>query len=401
MAAQDKFSAEIAVIGGGPAGLTAAIALKAAGVDALLIAPAAEPDHRTTALLAGSVTALDTLGVWPLCAAEAAPIHQIRLIDDSGRLLRARETLFAAAEIGLEAFGFNIENRHLLAALETRATSLELPRLREVARSVRSDAAGVRIELANGEVRVRMTIAADGRRSLARAAAGIKLTRSAYPQTAVTLNLGHAHPHHGISTEFHTETGPFTLVPLPGCRSSVVCVVDHAGAARLAGMGDDELAFDIERRAHSLLGKMSVEPGRGLFPLSVETANTLARDRTALIGEAAHVVPPIGAQGLNLGLRDSACIAELLAEARRQNRDPGSSEVLERYRRQRRADVGTRVLAVDVLNRSLLADFLPAQALRGLSLYLLDRIGPLRRALMREGIAPFVAQPRLMRGEMI
>src|SRR5579884_161950 len=237
MAAQDKFSAEIAVIGGGPAGLTAAIALKAAGVDALLIAPAAEPDHRTTALLAGSVTALDTLGVWPLCAAEAAPIHQIRLIDDSGRLLRARETLFAAAEIGLEAFGFNIENRHLLAALETRATSLELPRLREVARSVRSDAAGVRIELANGEVRVRMTIAADGRRSLARAAAGIKLTRSAYPQTAVTLNLGHAHPHHGISTEFHTETGPFTLVPLPGCRSSVVCVVDHAGAARLAGMG--------------------------------------------------------------------------------------------------------------------------------------------------------------------
>ena len=124
-------------------------------------------------------------------------------------------------------------------------------------------------------------------------------------------------------------------------------------------------------------------------------------DRIALVGEAAHVVPPIGAQGLNLGLRDGATIAELVADARRQNIDVGSADALARYDTQRRADVTSRTIAVDLLNRSLLTDFLPAQGARGLSLYLVDRIGPLRRALMREGVAPAASQPRLMRGEMV
>ena len=166
-------------------------------------------------------------------------------------------------------------------------------------------------------------------------------------------------------------------------------------------MGDAELSAEIERRAHSLLGAMSVEPDRGIFPLAIETAASFARERIALVGEAAHVVPPIGAQGLNLGLRDGATIAELAAEARRQNIDIGAPEVLARYDTQRRADVTSRSIAVDLLNRSLLTDFLPAQGARGLSLYLVDRIGPLRRALMREGVAPAAAQPRLMRGEMV
>jgi 2-octaprenyl-6-methoxyphenol hydroxylase len=161
------------------------------------------------------------------------------------------------------------------------------------------------------------------------------------------------------------------------------------------------LSPQIEGRAHSLLGKMRVEPGRGFFPLAVETADAFARGRIALVGEAAHVVPPIGAQGLNLGLRDGATIAEIVADARRGNLDIGSPEVLARYDTQRRADVTTRTLAVDFLNRSLLSDFFPAQSARGLSLYLVDRIGPLRRALMREGVAPAASQPRLMRGEMV
>jgi 2-octaprenyl-6-methoxyphenol hydroxylase len=397
----DKFTAEVAVVGGGPAGLMAAIALKAAGVDTLLIAPAAEPDHRTTALLASSVTALETLGVWPACLPHAAPLRKIRLVDDTRRLLRAPEVSFDAAEIGLDAFGYNIENRHLLAALQARATALDLPRVSGAALAVKSDADGATVTLADSTARVRLAIGADGQRSLCRAAAGISVNRRTYPQTALTLNLGHARPHDDTSTEFHTESGPFTLVPLPGRRCSLVCVLDPAGAAAFAAMTDDALSAAIERRAHSLLGKMSVEQGRGLFPLAVATAEAFAGARIALVGEAAHVVPPIGAQGLNLGLRDGATIAELVADARRQNLDVGSPEVLARYDTQRRADVTSRTLAVDLLNRSLLTDFLPAQGARGLSLYLVDRIGPLRRALMREGVAPAASQPRLMRGDMV
>jgi 2-octaprenyl-6-methoxyphenol hydroxylase len=397
----DTISAEVAVIGGGPAGLVAAIALATAGVDTLLIAPPAEPDHRTTALLAGSVTALETLGVWPACVPHAAPLRTIRLIDATQRLIRAPEVLFTAAEIGLDAFGYNIENRHLIAALEARAVELKLARIADAAVSITPDAAGVSIKHTDGEARVRLVIGADGRRSLSRSTAGIETTQRVYPQTALTLNLGHARSHDDASTEFHTERGPFTLVPLPGRRSSLVCVLDPVHAAELAAMDDAALSREIERRAHSLLGAMIVEPGRGIFPLAIETADSFARDRIALVGEAAHVVPPIGAQGLNLGLRDGATIAELVAEARRQNTDSGAPELLARYDAQRRADVTSRAIAVDLLNRSLLTDFLPAQGARGLSLYLVDRIGPLRRALMREGVAPAASQPRLMRGEMV
>jgi 2-octaprenyl-6-methoxyphenol hydroxylase len=398
----DTFTAEVAVIGGGPAGLVAAIALATSGVDTLLIAPPAEPDHRTTALLAGSVTALQTLGVWPACVSHAAPLRKIRLIDATQRLIRAPEVLFTSAEIDLDAFGHNIENRHLIAALEARAAALKLPRIAGAALSIASDAFGATIKHANGEARVKLVIGADGRRSLCRAAAGIGThNRRTYPQTALTLNLAHARPHDDTSTEFHTESGPFTLVPLPGRRSSLVCVLDPAHAAELVAMSDAELSREIERRAHSLLGAMNVEPGRGIFPLAIETADAFARERIALVGEAAHVVPPIGAQGLNLGLRDGASIAELVAGARRQNIDIGVPEVLARYDTQRRADVTSRSIAVDLLNRSLLTDFLPAQGARGLSLYLVDRIGPLRRALMREGVAPAASQPRLMRGEMV
>jgi 2-octaprenyl-6-methoxyphenol hydroxylase len=398
----DVFTAEVAVIGGGPAGLVAAIALATAGVDTLLIAPPAEPDHRTTALLAGSVTALETLGVWPACVPDAAPLRKIRLIDATQRLIRAPEVLFSAAEIDLDAFGHNIENRHLIAALEARATVLKLPRIAGAALSIASDDAGVTIKHSDGEARAKLVIGADGRRSLCRTSAGIGTSHQrTYPQTALTLNLAHARPHDDTSTEFHTESGPFTLVPLPGRRSSLVCVLDPAHAAELAAMNDTELSTEIERRAHALLGKMNVEAGRGIFPLAIETANSFARDRIALVGEAAHVVPPIGAQGLNLGLRDGATIAELVADARRQNFDIGAPEVLARYDTQRRADVTSRSIAVDLLNRSLLTDFLPAQGARGLSLYLVDRIGPLRRALMREGVAPAASQPRLMRGEMV
>jgi 2-octaprenyl-6-methoxyphenol hydroxylase len=394
---------EVAIVGGGPAGLTAAIALAEAGIETALIARRPAADHRTTALLAGSVTALKTLGVWDDCEAQAAPLRVMRIVDATSRLVRAPEVRFAASEIGLDAFGHNIENRHLLAALDGRARALSsLTRIEGEALAVETNETGVTISLKAGEcITARLVVGADGRRSLCRTAAGIESDGHAYPQTALTFNLAHTRPHRDTSTEFHTERGPFTLVPLPGERSSLVCVVEPTEAGRIAALEDAALNQEIEQRSHSILGMVTVEPGRGIFPLAVETVRTFAQSRIALIGEAAHLMPPIGAQGLNLGLRDAACIGELVVAARRGGDDIGAPDLLARYDAQRRADVKSRTLAVDLLNRTLLSDFLPLQSARGLGLYLIDRIGPLRRAVLREGVAPAASQPRLMRGEAL
>jgi len=397
-------SAEVVVVGGGPAGLTAAIALAGAGLATALVAGRPQPvDNRTTALLAGSVTALDTLAVWQRCQAQAAALRVMRIVDDTGRLLRAPEVRFEAAEIGLAAFGYNIENRHLIAAMTERAREIAaLTVIAQDAARVVIGAQAVTIELdGGGTVGARLAIGADGRRSLCRAAAGIESEGWRYPQSALTFTLRHSRPHQDISTEFHTESGPFTLVPLPGLRSSLVFVTDPDDAARVAALPAPELAVEIERRAHSILGKIEVEPGQAVFPLAVERARLFGARRVALVGEAAHVFPPIGAQGLNLGLRDAATIGELVVDALRHGRDPGADELTARYERMRRADVTSRTLAVDLLNRSLLSDFLPLQGARGLGLALLQSIGPLRRAAMREGVTPAVAQPRLMRGEVL
>jgi 2-octaprenyl-6-methoxyphenol hydroxylase len=351
--------------------------------------------------LAGSVTALDTLGAWQGCQAKAAPLRVLRIIDDTGRLLRAPEVCFAASEIGLDAFGHNIENRFLLAALGARARELAtLAYINDEAVTVTIEDRQVRIALKNGTaLSADLAIAGDGRHSVCRAAAGIHIHRRSYPQTALTFNLNHTHEHHDTSTEFHTRAGPFTLVPLPGRRSSLVFVIDPAEAVHLGTLADADMAAEIERRSHSILGKIEVDSGRGLFPLLAETAARFGARRVALIGEAAHVVAPIGAQGLNLGLRDAATIAELVVAARRAGQDIG--EVTERYDTMRRADVIGRTLAVDLLNRSLLSDFLPLQGARGLGLFLMRHLGPLRRSAMREGVAPLASQPRLMRGEAL
>ena len=397
-------SPDVIVVGGGPAGLTAAIALASGGVATLLLGdPASARDNRTTALLAGSVAALEALDVWAWCRANAAPLRTMRIVDDTGRLLRAPEVKFDAGEIGLEAFGYNIENRYLVEALTRMAGQLGSLALRhERVEDITSDAESASIVLTGGErITARLIIGADGRKSLCRKAAGIGVDTRSYPQTALTVTFAHSRPHHDTSTEFHTPSGPFTVVPLPGARSSLVWVMNPDDAKAMNRLSEEDLAMEIERRSHSILGKLKLEPGRGIFPLSSMQAHRMAARRIALVGEAAHVIPPIGAQGLNLGLRDAAAIGEIIVDAIRRGADPGTTEVLDAYDRARRADVGSRTLAVDWLNRSLLTDFLPAQATRGVGLYLLDRIAPLRRAVMREGVTPQTAQPRLMRGELL
>jgi 2-octaprenyl-6-methoxyphenol hydroxylase len=396
-------SSEVVVVGAGPAGLTAAIAMAHAGVETVLIARKAPADHRTTALLAGSVMALNALGVWNRCAHESVPLKTMRIVDATARLIRAPEVSFSADEIGLEAFGHNIENKHLVAALEARVRELpSLKLIEDEASAVDIDDERVAIQLkSGGTLTAKLAVGADGRRSLCRSAAGIETSGSRYPQIALTFNLAHTRPHKFTSTEFHTEGGPFTLVPLPGERSSLVCVVEPADARRLSALDDDALAQEIERRSRSILGKITVEKGRGEFPLSIETARQFAANRVALVGEAAHLIPPIGAQGLNLGLRDAATIGELAVAAHRNGDDVGGSDLLRRYDAARRADVQSRSFAIDLMNRSLLTDFLPVQGARGFGLFLIDRIGPLRRAVMREGVAPRASQPRLMRGEAL
>lgn len=382
---------DIVVIGGGPAGLTAAIALTEAGARTTLVArrlPYA--DNRTTALLGYSVEFLTRLDVWRRCEDKAAPLKEMRLVDDTNRLIRAPEVRFASQEIGLDAFGFNIENSNLMAALEARAAELS------ALNRIDDEAESVVIEQASGVVRTRqgntltarLIVGADGRQSLCREAAGIEVRRSRLDQAALTFNVGHSRPHRNISTEFHTTHGPVVFVPLPGDRSSVVWVAEPKEAERLMALGDDEMSDAAERQAHSILGRMRLEPGRHRFPLAIEQPRQVAKNRIVLVGEAAHVVPPIGAQGLNLGLRDAADIGDIVRDVLSKGEDPGTAHVLSRFEQARHADIVSRTFIIDMANRSLLSDLLPVQSARALGLHLIGAIGPLRRLAMREGLAP-------------
>ena len=382
---------QAAVVGGGPAGLATAIALAQAGIGTALIARRAPyADNRTTALLGGSVDFLHSLDVWPRCSADAAALRTMRLVDDTRRLIRSPEVKFSSDEIGMEAFGYNIENRLLMVAMEARAAELQnLVRIDDEAESIVTGETSVAITTKQGQsLSAAIVAGADGRHSLCREAAGIGVKRRDLGQSALTLNVTHTRPHGNCSTEFHTESGPCVFVPLPGERSSIVWVLKPDEAARLKNLNDEALALAAERQSHSILGKLTVAPGRHVFPLAIENPDHLAAKRIALVGEAAHVLPPIGAQGLNMGLRDAADLAETVRDALLTGADPGDDAVLQRYARMRRADVFSRTFAVDMANRTLLSDFLPAQSLRAAGMHLLDRVGPIRRLAMREGLSP-------------
>jgi 2-octaprenyl-6-methoxyphenol hydroxylase len=380
---------DVIIVGGGPAGLAATLALARHDARIALIAPKpAHPDRRTTALLGSSVDTLRRIGVWPAIEASAAPLRKLRLVDGTRRLVRSPEVLFGSEEIGLDAFGYNIANEELLSALRSAIVEQrKLTTFEQAAARIRLDDNHANVELADGSMlTTKLVVAADGRNSICRQAAGIRTSKRDLPQFAIALNLVHTRSHHDISTEFHTESGPFTLVPLAGNRSSLVWVCTGKDAERIRSTSDDDLSREIEKKSHHILGETRVEGPRGIFPLGVEIAECFAARRVALVGESGHVIPPIGAQGLNLGIRDAEGIAKLAGEALDAGSDPGSEAVLAAYDLERRSDVRTRAVAVEMLGRSLLTEFLPVHLARGIGLELASRIPFLRRNLMQTGL---------------
>ncbi|MFK4823827.1 UbiH/UbiF family hydroxylase [Paenochrobactrum sp. BZR 588] len=379
---------DIIINGGGPTGMMAALALTGRGYHVTLIGPETDKDdRRTTALMNPAIQFLESIHVWDATRPKAAALSSMRIIDGTKRLVRSPTVTFRASELGEETFGFNIPNAHLNEKLsEAVATDSRIERIYAIAESFISHKDQVELTLSDGQLfNTRLLVAADGRNSGARGAAGIHTHKWAYPQTAVVLCFSHERPHENISTEFHTETGPFTQVPLQGNRSSLVWVVDPAQATTLLTMSVEQLSREIEKRMQSMLGGVSVETVPQAWPLSGLVPHVFAAKRTILIGEAAHVFPPIGAQGLNLGTRD---IETILIALKADISDPGNDRVIRQYDRLRRPDILARTGSVDALNRSLLSPMLPAQIARNLGLEMLRNFMPLRSFFMREGLRP-------------
>lgn len=379
---------DIVVVGAGPAGQIAAIAMARGGRRVALVGPQPDgSDRRTTALMHQSLEMMARLGLWDALKPQAAALTTMQIIDGTKRLLRAPTVAFRSAEIDLPAFGYNMPNSALIESL-SRAIDAEplITRFPLAADTIDIDGAEVRIGLTNGETFVAdFVIGADGRRSKTRDSAGVGVKTWSYPQTALVLNFNHSLPHQNISTEFHTESGPFTQVPLPGQRSSLVWVVTPDVAERLRSLDSPALSAEVEGRMQSMLGKVAVEDGVQAWPLSGMTAVHYGKGRAAFVGEAGHAFPPIGAQGLNLSLRDIAALEDILID--RQS-GPIAADSGDRFHAKRRIDIASRTASVDLLNRSLLSSLLPVQMLRAAGLQVLANVAPLRNLVMQEGVAP-------------
>lgn len=392
---------EVAVVGAGPSGLAASCLVAEAGIAVTLLAGTAEvpeADPRTIALMQPSIRLLAHLDLWPgPLIAQSAPLWRLKLVDDSAGFVSSGPVVFDAREIGPEPFGWNIPIGALTAALEGRARSLGVVFLQGEATRLQTSGAAALLRSASGSsLSARVVLGADGRNSLVRAAARIATVAWSYDQTALASSFDHGAPHHDTSVEYHKDSGPLTTVPMPGGRSSIVWLERPERAEALAAMPAEDFARRLQAALHGDLGVVSNVGARKLFPMRGLTAVAFARNRVMLLGEAAHVLPPIGAQGLNLSLRDAATAAELIATAASFGDDPGAPDVLERYDRMRRRDIVPRQGAVDAVNRSLLAGSILPHGARILGLMLASGIGPLRRRIMQHGLGP-ADLPRVMR----
>ncbi len=394
-----KIFSEVAIVGGGPTGCIAARLFAEAGFSVALVAPVpARSDDRTTALLRSSWRIIEALSLDARIGAAAQPLRAIRLIDATGSVVRAPEVLFRSAEIGLDAFGYNVPNTQLLAALLPDMAGIV--RIDAPCEAIDFSASHCRLKTKEAVIGAELVVGADGANSLVRKAAGIGVRERGYDQTALVATLTHTLSHEDTASEFHTSAGPFTLVPVARRKSAVVCVSKKAQAEHLRGRDAAGVIREWERRSHMILGPITHSSPLTQFSLRASMAQRMIGARTALVGEAAHVLAPIGAQGLNLGLRDVATLVEIVAAARQRKNDIGAPSVLQHYAQARWADVHTRGFGVDMLNRSLLGGFLPLHGLRALGLATLGAVPALRRLVMHAGLEPAQgALPKIMRAD--
>ena len=408
---QENF--DCAVIGAGPIGMAAASAFATSGFSTAIVGalPAhddARPDLRTAALFDGSVRFLDKLGVWHALEPDAHPIKGIRIIDAGPTLFRAPETIFGPSadekrmRNGVKPdshFGYNVPNTALVNTFKRHLMDGS-PGLRCAAFDVKvteivpgPDA--VTIKLADGRTwRTRALIAADGRGSISRAAAKIEYRSWNGNQSALTTQFSHTLPHNNVSTEFQRRNGPCTVVPMAANQSSLVWIDETSRCQERQSLPAPEFVQQLEHQLNGLLGPITEMKPRRTFPLITMIADRFAQKRTFLVGESAHVFPPIGAQGLNLGLRDVANLIDVLVDARKEGADIGSATVCERYHRARNGDISARTYGVDLLNRSLANA--PASYARGALFHTMIAIPTLKRFVVERGLRPPGPWPTMM-----
>lgn len=387
---------DILIAGAGPAGLIAALAFGARGHRVTLLDPAppvtdegaAGADRRSTAFLMPSVAVLRTAGLWDRLAPHAAPLQVMRIVDAGGVEATPRLTAdFDASEISGDPFGWNVPNwllrREALAAIEAAPNITFHSGVGAASMMARGDMAHV--TLTDGaRLTARLVVAADGRNSALRQGAGIGVRTWRYGQKALALTVTHGLAHGNVSTEVHRSGGPFTLVPLPDRdgrpASAVVWMERGPEALRLAALSEDAFAEELNIRSAGILGRLTPVTRPAAYPIIAQIADRFAAPRLALIAEAAHVVPPIGAQGLNMSLAD---LEELVV---RSADNPGSAESLAAYDRARRPEALLRLRGIDALNRASMAGARPLRDLRAAGLSLLHGAPPVRRLVMRLGL---------------
>jgi 2-octaprenyl-6-methoxyphenol hydroxylase len=401
---------DILISGGGMVGLPLGLALAQGGFKTLVVdaAPPAtvlEPafDGRVSALAYASVRMLRALGVWDGLAPHAQPIREILVTDGQTSKPASPFSLhFDAQEVGAQALGHIAENRHIRAALYgvlDACANLELKAPAAVA-SVTTQAGGALVRLADGEeISAALVIAADGRESALRSQMGMQIVGWSYPQTGIVATVEHEKPHNGVAYEHFLPSGPFAILPMTGNRSSLVWTEAKAKAPGLLALDEEGFNAELARRFGSHLGATKAAGPRWSYPLSFHLARDFVRSRFALAGDCAHGIHPIAGQGLNLGLKDAAALAEVLLDAARLGRDIGALDTLKRYERWRRFDSFALAASTDALNRLFSNDIAPLRHLRDLGLGIVDAIGPARRFFMRHAGGDIGKLPRLMKGE--
>ena len=410
MAAGRSVDTDILIAGGGSAGLAAALAI-AHGAPGLSIEVIdAKPfgtgpaDERASAIAAAARRMFEQLGIWEKLADEAQPILSMEITDSrTNDVVRPVFLTFDASVSEGEPFAHMIPNEPLAAALREAALAAGI-RLTAPATAGRFETVNGHVSVALGsgeERRARLLIAADGIRSRLRTLAGIKTVTWTYPQAAIVANVRHERPHNGVAVEHFLPAGPFAILPLKGDRSSLVWTERTAQAERL--IKGDEFVFlvELERRFGHRLGKLELDGPRRSYPLGLTLARDFVRPRFALLGDAAHGIHPIAGQGLNLGFRDAAALAETIVDATRLGLDIGALDVLRRYERWRRYDTWQMGVTTDLLNRLFSNDASPLRALRTIGLGIVDRLPRLKEMFIGEAAGLGGELPKLLRGEAL